>query len=351
MSPHSDDRSQDKDAKGKTMVRIIAAAVVLSVLVGAGIATLLGFPQVSRPKQSVPFAADRLPGTKPAPAAAFKFDGDKAMEHLRTICAIGPRISGSQGILKQQELLKDHFEKLGARVELQKFTAKQVSRKDPVDMVNLIASFNPEAKKRVIICSHYDTRPIADQEMDPRKWREPFISANDGGSGVAFLMEFGRHVKDIKTNVGIDFVFFDGEEYIFESNRDKYFFGSEHFAKTWKLSKPRIDYQAAILLDMIAGKNARFPVEGHSWGRHRELCIELWTIAQQLNCTSFENELGSHVLDDHIALQKAGIPAIDIIDFSYTHWHRLTDTPENCSGEAMEQVAAVLNVWLQKRKE
>ncbi len=83
-------------------------------------------------------------------------------------------------------------------------------------MTNLIVSFFPDRERRVILCSHYDTRPIADQEPDPRKWREPFLSANDGGSGVAFLMELGNQMKDLPTKVGVDFVFFDGEEYIFD---------------------------------------------------------------------------------------------------------------------------------------
>ena len=133
---------------------------------------------------------------------------------------------------KQQELIKKHFEDLGAKVQFQNFNAKQNSVKGKIEMTNIIVSFQPDKKRRVILCSHYDTRPIADQEPDPRDWRKPFVSANDGGSGVAFLMELGNHMKDLKTNVGVDFVFFDGEEYIFETegpNKDRYFFGSEAF--------------------------------------------------------------------------------------------------------------------------
>ncbi|MFO0968336.1 MAG: M28 family peptidase [Gemmataceae bacterium] len=85
-------------------------------------------------------------------------------------------------------------------------------------MTNIIVSFRSEKKRRVILCSHYDTRPIADQEPNPRDWR-PFLSANDGGSGVAFLMEMAHHLKDLKTSVGVDLVFFDGEEYIFDAKK------------------------------------------------------------------------------------------------------------------------------------
>ena len=51
-----------------------------------------------------------------------------------------------------------------------------------------------------------------------------------------------------------------------------------------------------------------------------------------------------------MALNRVGIPAIDIIDFDYPHWHRLTDIPSNCSTEGMTQVAKVLTVWLQRAR-
>jgi|SRR5581483_6623332 len=291
-----------------------------------------------------PFAGDRLQ------EETVKFDGKRAMAYLEKICELGPRMSGTPSMKKQQQLIRKHFEDLGAQVEFQTFSARQNSQPNPVEMANIIVSYQPEKKRRVILCSHYDTRPIADQEPDPRKWREKFVSANDGGSGVAFLMEMAHHMKGLKTAVGVDFVFFDGEEYIFERNRDKYFFGSEHFAQTWKKSKARPDYAAAILLDMIAGPNARFPVEGYSWLRAQGLCIDIWRIAAELRCGAFLDRMGERVLDDHIALQSAGIPAIDIIDFDYPHWHRLADVPDNCSPESMIQVAKVLSVWLQRVK-
>ena len=163
----------------------------------------------------------------------------------------------------------------------QSFEAKQVSRENPVPLTNLIVSINPEKKKRAILCTHYDTRPFADQEPDPRKWRETFLSANDGGSGVALLMELAHHLPDMKLDIGVDLVFFDGEEFVFEREKDKYFLGSEYFAKTWKKSDQRPDYFAAILFDMIAGKLASFPAEGHSYMQAPELNNAIWRIAQE----------------------------------------------------------------------
>jgi glutaminyl-peptide cyclotransferase len=338
--------------EGPGMSRLTGSIVVVVIVLVALGCILMYNPFAMRaeppPKKTPPtdFAADRnVPGGTPVP-----FEPKRAMSYLDDLCAIGPRISGTDGMKKQQDLLKKHFEELGGKVELQKFTARQKSQKQPVEMANLIVSWNPDRPRRVILCSHYDTRPIADQEPNPRKWHEPFLSANDGGSGVALLMELGNHMKELKAEVGVDFVFFDGEEYIFEKN-DKYFFGSENFADQYKSRKDKDrKYRAAVLLDMVGGKEARFPVEPTSWFQGAAVVQEIWAIAAEQKCPLFQNREGTEVQDDHVALGRADIPAIDIIDFSYPHWHRLTDLPENCSGETLEQVARVLSVWLQRVK-
>lgn len=295
------------------------------------------------------FASDR-DGKDKKDVKPVTIDGKRTMKYLEEICKIGPRISGSEGMKKQQDLVKKHFEDLDAKVTFQKFTAKQKSKDKKVDMANVIASYHPDRARRVIFCSHYDTRPIADQEENERNWTKPFVSANDGGSGVALLMELAHHVKDLDTSVGIDFVLFDGEEYVFDRD-DDYFFGSTHFAKEYAKIKKKTTYTAAILLDMVGGKGARFPIERNSWMFGRKLCGEVWDIAGELKCDRFKKDFSrSEILDDHIPLNKGGIPAIDIIDFDYPHWHRLTDVPKNCSAEPMEQVAKVLTVWLQRQK-
>jgi glutaminyl-peptide cyclotransferase len=295
------------------------------------------------------FAADR----GPAAAAPVAFDAKRAMGYLDAVCAIGPRMSGTEGMTKQQELIQKHFEGLGAKVAYQRFKAKQRSVREMTEMANMVISWNPDIKTRVILCCHYDTRPIADQEPNQRDWRDPrrpFISANDGGSGVALLMELGNHMKDLTTQVGVDFVFFDGEEYVFDRD-DNYFFGSKQFALEARKLKD-VKYKAAILLDMIGGKNPNFPIEINSWKYAEPLVREVWGIAAELKVTAFRNDAFSKfaVEDDHLPLNRAGIPAIDIIDFDYRHWHRLTDTPENCSGEALDQMARVLSVWLQRTR-
>jgi hypothetical protein len=309
------------------------------------IAATLGWAVVSDRKPSDEFAADR----DAAPGGALPFDAARAMGYLKQLCDLGPRISGSEGMRKQRELVKKHFESCGATVRLQEFTARQYSQRTPTPMANVIASWWPDRKQRVLLCSHYDTRPHADNETDPRRRREPFISANDGTSGVALLMELANHMKDLKCAVGVDLVLFDGEEFIFDNrpSGDKYFFGSEHFAAEYRRGHPKYTYTAAILLDMIGGQEIHFPIEMNSWWNAAELVKAVWKVAHDQGCSAFEDARGPEVLDDHLALNKAGIPAIDIIDFNYPHWHKLSDLPENCSGASLAQVARVLTVWLQ----
>lgn len=322
------------------MVRWTGGAFLLAVsLTLAWMVTVESTGRAAADRDS--FAADR-----PLPVA---FNAERALDYLKALCKLGPRISGSDGMKKQQELLEKHFTALGGKIEWQRFKVRQRSQRATVPMANLIVQWHPERLKRVILCSHYDTRPLADQEPNPRDWRKPFLSANDGASGVALLMELAHHLKGLKTAVGVDFVFFDGEEMVYDK-KDEYFFGSRHFAAQYRRERPKHTWVAALLLDMVGGKNARFPAEAHSWLQAGPLVEELWNIAGELKCTAFERRIGPAVEDDHVALNGANIPAVDIIDFSYRHWHRLSDVPENCSGDSLAQVARVLSVWLQRTK-
>jgi hypothetical protein len=334
------------------MTRLVVGAALLLVTAGVVWLVVLGCgaaepqPPASKPKGDG-FASDRV---GPAPLA---FDADRAMAYLAAVCKIGPRISGTDGMKQEQDLLQKHFADLGGKVTFQRFTARQLSEGKDVEMANLLVSWHPDKMRRVLLCSHYDTRPIADQEPNRRRWRDPFLSANDGGSGVALLMEIANHMKDFDPAVGVDFAFFDGEEYVFEQN-DKYFFGSEEFARQYAKNKDKdkVRYVGAVLLDMVGGKNAKFPIEKRSFWKAPDLVHDVWKTAEDLGCTAFRsNEYSSfEVEDDHVPLNKVGIPAIDIIDFSYPHWHRLTDTPDECSGDSLEQVARVLGVWVQRVK-
>ncbi len=322
--------------------------IAFAVLLALGVEGCMNGSAEPPPKKSGDaFAADRVEPAKPV-----AFDAKRALGYLEALCKIGPRISGSEGMKKQQQMLEKHFKDHGGKIVWQRFTATQRSdpRRQQVPMANLVVSWHPERERRVLLCSHYDTRPLADQERDSRDWHKPFVSANDGGSGVALLMELAHHMKDMNINVGVDFVFFDGEEYVFERD-DEYFFGSKHFGRDYRKARGKIFYGAAILLDMVGGKKPHFPLDPYSWEHASDLVRAIWSIAGELKCSAFDADaLGQNMLDDHVALNQNGIPAIDIIDSNYPYWHKLADTPANCSGESMEQVAKVLSVWLQRVK-
>ncbi|MGL6072653.1 MAG: M28 family peptidase [Fimbriiglobus sp.] len=302
------------------------------------------------------FAVDRGGNAK------FAVKGERVVEYVKKLCDIGPRVSGSEGMKKQQTLLTKHFEDLGGTVTKQDFTARQRSRPVAVEMTNLIVSWNPKAEKRVILCAHYDTRPSAHEEVNQANWSKPFLSANDGTSGVAMMMELAHIMKELPLSVGVDFVIFDGEEYIFDMavpyvrDGDKYFFGSEHFGETYKKNRARLPYKytAAILLDLCCATNARLAVEGHSWDFAPALVKEVWDLATKQGAKSFKFEMGFHralrVTDDHLALNEAGIPAIDIIDFDYADWHKLSDTPDKISANQCAEVGNVLIAWFLQQK-
>lgn len=314
-------------------------------------------PQARPPKGG--FAEDRMPAANLPPV-----DGEAALAHLKALCAIGPRVSGSAGMKRQQELVTKQFEAHGATVRRQEFTAAAASRpNDRVPMVNLIASWHPDRARRVILCSHYDTRPAAHEEPNRADWNRPFVSANDGTSGVALLMELARHLKDLPTAVGVDVVLFDGEEYILDPGDqltgrqgDKYFLGSQHFGQTYAADKAKLRYryEAAVLLDLFAHDNARLAVEGYSQRLAPQLVADVWRTAEKLGAKSFKYEQGFaravEVMDDHLALNAAGIPAVDVIDFDYPHWHKLTDTPDKCSPKQLAEVGRVLLAWVQGLK-
>jgi glutaminyl-peptide cyclotransferase len=336
---------------------ILAAVCVLLLawlLIMPHVGTTAGQPGKSGdpPKVRDVFAA----GTPAVPAtiSPAPFDGKRALGYIEQLCKIGSRVSGSEGMKKQQEIIKAHFEKLGAKVEFQKFQGKQLSQPAPVEMTNIIIAWHPDRERRVLISSHYDTRPRADQEQDRSDWDKPFASANDGTSGVAWLMELGNHMKQLPLAVGVDFVLFDGEEFVFDgagrNSRDKYFFGSEHFADEYKKDHHGHYYAAGVLLDLCAGKDAVYAVERNSWLQAGGVVKVIWDIAKELKVPAFQDKFGSQpVLDDHLALNNVKIPTIDIIDFdNYPYWHKLSDTPDKCSAETMENLSKVLSIWLQR---
>ena len=273
-------------------------------------------------------------------------DADRAFRYLEEICEIGPRISGTDGMMRQRELLEEHFTKLGGEVGYQEFDARHPETGAPVRLVNMIVSWHPERKSRVLLGCHYDTRPYPDRDPNPANRKREFIGANDGASGVALFMELGHHLPAVEMTYGVDFVFFDAEELIY-SERDDYFLGSIHCAERYRDAPPDHKYLCGVLVDMIGDKDLQLYQERNSMRYAPQVTRSLWKTAARLRVREFVSRRKHEVRDDHLPLnQIARIPTCDVIDFDYPYWHTRNDRPAACSGESLAKVGRVLLEWL-----
>lgn len=340
--PHGNKDRSGKSATPRRRISgqtvFLAGAILVSV-VAVGYVALVGSRGADghAPRTRLGLRLDDIP-----------FNGARAYEYLGQICEIGPRRSGSDGMTRQQKLLEEHFRKLGGVVERQEFVIRHPENGSKVPMVNLIVRWHPERKRRILLATHYDTLPFP--LLDPINPRGRFIGANDGGSGVALLMELAHAMPELKPPFGVDFVFFDGEEFIFNM-KQKFFRGSEHFAKQYRKTKGKLPYRYewGVLLDMIGDKDLQIPKEGYSmsWRRTRPLVEQIWGTASRLGVRDFDLRRGQAVRDDHLALNNmAGIPTCDIIDFQYPSWHTQGDTLDKCSALSLAKVGWVIHEWL-----
>ena len=282
------------------------------------------------------------------------FSGARAMAHLEAIVAIGPRVSGSPGMTQQRELIVEHFRTAGATVTKQPFQIRDRKSGKAVAMENIVVAWHPDRTERILLGAHYDTRPFPDRDReDPRG---TFVGANDGASGVALLMELAGAMPGLAGPVGVDFVLFDAEEYVF-GPRDPYFLGSTHFARQYaagrKSGETAWSYRAGLVLDMVADADLVVYQESKSvsWPDTRPVVDEVWDVAKRMGVRQFVARPGYEVEDDHVPLRNLGkIPTADIIDFDYPSWHTTHDTAAACSGESLEAVGSVVLQWLREQR-
>ena len=288
------------------------------------------------------------------------FSGTQAFRHLKAICKLGPRPSGSAAMEKQRKMLVEYFRQAGGVVTGQAFQIRDRRSGAAVHMENLIVEWHPERRDRVLIGVHYDTRPFPDR--DPVDPKGIFIGANDGASGVALLMELAQAMPAIKGSVGIDFVLFDAEEYVFAA-RDPYCLGSNFFARQYIANQPMAAkqqagrhahrYRCGVIVDMVADRDLEIWQEQQSvsWPDTRPIVESIWGVAERLTVRQFVPRAKYTIQDDHVPLRMiAKIPTCDIIDFDYPHWHTTLDTPQACSAQSLETVGRVLLEWLKQQE-
>ena len=284
-----------------------------------------------------------------APAASFS--PDSAYAYVERQVAFGPRVPGTPAHSACGDWLVATLKDFGADVTEQKTTLTTFDGQK-IPMRNILGRFNPDADDRILLLAHWDCRPWADNDPDPANHKTPVDGANDGASGTGVLLEIARSVANNTGDKGIDILLCDAEDWGTENNDESWAMGARYFAAN--LPDEGYSPSAAILLDMVGAPDATFMREYYSQLSAPALADEIWAAAHSLGYQDmFLNRLGSAVNDDHIELIKAGIPAIDIIDYRegsgfYSGWHTTADNMGSISKETLGKVGRVLETYLKK---
>lgn len=288
------------------------------------------------------------------------FNADSAYQYVACQTNFGPRVPETQAHADCAQWLAAKLGEFADTVIVQDFRAKLYNGKG-VDGQNIVGVFHPEAKKRIVLCAHWDSRPYADQDSDAANTHTPIDGANDGASGVGVLMECARQFKlqELPEHLGVDIVFFDLEDYgphmeeaekYYDEEVNYWALGSQYWSKHPHVYGYKAYY--GILLDMVGGSNPTFPKEYYSQGYAAWVSNKVWRRAADLGYRPyFTNELGALISDDHVPMnQNAGIPTIDIIDLQPESsnecfpevWHTLNDNIENIDKTTLGMVGDVL---------
>lgn len=256
------------------------------------------------------------------------FNADSAYAYVKAQVDFGPRIPGTPSHAKCADYLVAKLKSYGLETIVQRGTVQTFDKKQ-FSLKNIIASFKPEAQSRIMICSHWDTRPFADEDTkDPDK---SFDGANDGASGVGVALEIARQLSSgSQPGIGVDIIFFDLEDYGSSGNNDSWCLGSQFWSKN--LHKTNYYANFGVLLDMVGGTNAVFPKESKSVGYASAAVDKVWKAANDIGYgNSFLSQTKEFVgVDDHVYVNQAGVPCIDIIEFNqatggfgdYHHTHK-----------------------------
>lgn len=284
------------------------------------------------------------------------FNRDSAYVYIVEQVNFGPRVMGSEGHTKCKNWLIKKLKSFGADVIEQDFIANVYTGKS-FDATNIIAQYNPKARKRIILAAHWDTRHIADSPISKVRQDEPILGADDGGSGVGVLLEIARNLQATPISLGVDIILFDAEDYgNSEDNGSEtepsYVLGSQHWAKNPHKNGYRANY--GILLDMVGAEKARFPKERVSVQFAGDVLNKVWDLAGRMGYGSyFVDVVVDGITDDHLPVNTiAKIPMIDIINLPAQseafgrkfadHWHTHNDGIEIINTRTLKAVGQVV---------
>lgn len=277
------------------------------------------------------------------------FNEDTAYRYVSVQAAMGPRVPGTPAQRQCAAWMETELKKFTDTVYKQDVQVT-VKNGKKLPCINLIGAINPKATKRILLLTHWDSRPWAD--MDTKDKDKPIIAADDAGSGVAVLLELARQIKSkpVPADLGIDIFFTDVEDYgRDEWEPDSYCLGTQYWAMHPHVPGYKADF--GILLDMVGARNAVFPMEGGSYQAAPDVQQKVWQAANKAGYSSyFPFKNGSDITDDHVYVNKlAHIPTIDIINLAgngnqpfAAHWHTHQDNMDIIDKNTLKAVGQTL---------
>lgn len=283
-------------------------------------------------------AANR-PGTAAAAPHVVEFEGAKAMDYVRAQLAFGARVPGTEAHRLAGDWLVREF---GARADtvIQQTWTHTTADGKRLPMRNVLARFNPTATRRVLYVAHWDSRPRSEKASDPSRRALPVPGANDGASGVAILLALADVLKAKPTEIGVDLLLVDGEDWgDFDTNTDV-LIGSRYFAA----NLPHPDYfpEFGIVWDMVGKADSRFLIEPNSVRAAPEIVQRVWSTAAQIgHGLYFPTRETYAITDDHVPLIEVGLKVIDVIDLDFDHHHTPEDTEDKVSQQTLQVVGDV----------
>ena len=262
-------------------------------------------------------------------------------EYLEELCEFGPRNPGGKGYFETIELIRRVGKKYADRFVEKPFLVR-ISEEKNIRMLNLELQFTgTKGGAPILIGSHFDTRPFADQEKDPQKKTRPILGANDGGSSTAVLLGLAHYLFQNPAPRPIHLVFFDGEDFGAKGSGFN-LLGSTHYAQSlFKVDRSSWPHWV-LIIDMIGDKDLQIFKETHSLKGSGRFLDKIYSIAKKKNISSFKPKSKFTIFDDHYPFYKMGIPATVLIDFDYPYWHTHEDTLDKCSPESMFSVFSVV---------
>jgi len=270
------------------------------------------------------------------------FDGQRAMALIAEQLRFTPRSLDAPGHQQTIDFIKAELAKAGVNnVSLQRWAYRGVDRKSYA-MTNIVARLEVSNPRRMILATHYDS--IVRAYADKTNPNGPMPGANNSASGVAVLLETARVLSLLpKPAVGIDMIFFDGEEgskSLGAGDPQWHALGSPYFTAHLKDFYPNAKPEKAVVFDMVCDRDLKLKPEPSSVTSALAEVQKFWRAGAEIAPSAFDPQITTYpISDDHTALAAIGIPSFLVIDFEYEPYFNTTqDTTDKCAAESLQAV-------------